>query len=115
MKLRLMVYGWLLLSIQLVVPASLWHSLCAHEDTHQCGTESRMDFHLESQHIHCLSLELGLPPLMQTDNALHCFIPSFSYSYPAAPTLQSICLPLPLSSDRGPPNVSADLSALLKG
>lgn len=112
-----MVYGWLLLllSFQLVVPASLWHSLCAHEDTHHCRTESKTDFHLESQHIHCVSLELGLPPLMQADDAPHCFIPSFSYSYPVEPALQSISLPFPLSSDRGPPDVLADLSALFIG
>lgn len=53
---------FLLLSLQVVIPAQLWHGLCDHEDTIDCCLHSG-NATISVLHDHCLVLELSLPTI----------------------------------------------------
>ena len=54
---------FLLLSLQMIVPAQLLHGFCDHEDTIDCclnNGETTVSIH----HEHCLVLDLSLPTVL---------------------------------------------------
>ena len=55
----------LLFSVQFIVPASVWHHLCEHNDSEHCTSSADGETRLSEQHIHCLALELVLPHFHQ--------------------------------------------------
>ena len=63
----------LVLSLQWLLPAEIWHSLSSHEDTID-GLIANANTSVSDHHIHCLSLELSLPPMWKQQATAHFFI-----------------------------------------
>ncbi|MBK9636603.1 MAG: hypothetical protein IPO63_01810 [Bacteroidetes bacterium] len=72
-------YLFLLLFLQVLIPASLWHSLCDHDDSIDCHVYSEVTSVAE-QHQHCLVLELSLPAIFHTENKYDLNPVAFNYS-----------------------------------
>lgn len=65
----------LVLSLQWLLPVEIWHSLSSHEDTVDC-ISTNGNATVSDHHIHCLSLELSMPPLWNQHNTPDFFIAS---------------------------------------
>jgi hypothetical protein len=95
---------FLFLSMEVVIPAQLWHELSGHDDSKECVYSGEVQ--VSEQHIHCLALELTLPGMLQevhhlqfkNHEVVRCFI-SADIQHPALQALFS-------RGDRGPPAVN---------
>jgi hypothetical protein len=47
--------------MHIIVPASLMHSFCSHDDTVHCNRTSELT--ISEEHHHCVALDLTLPHL----------------------------------------------------
>ncbi|MFN8154211.1 MAG: hypothetical protein U0Y08_07980 [Bacteroidia bacterium] len=95
---------FLLLCLQVVIPAQLWHELSNHKDTHECDAPGALSS-VSELHTHCLVLELTLPGMLNEDQHF-VFNPldvAFSYFILAVPS--TVWLPLSLPAERGPPSL----------
>jgi hypothetical protein len=93
--------------MQMVVPASLLHAFCAHEDTVHCMNGNGV--WISEEHHHCIAPDLTLPPLFTS-------IDSWEFSLRETANLDFHFLaeniPFHLSgydNIRGPPKVVASL------
>jgi hypothetical protein len=95
-------YLFLLLFLQVIIPASLWHALCDHEDAVDCHIASN-GMSVSEEHKHCLVLELTLPAIFHQDNVLD--INPVSIVYSQVFFFKDSCCQHPLfkSDGRGPP------------
>lgn len=59
---------FLFLSMEVVIPAQLWHELSGHDDSKECVHSGEVQ--VSELHIHCLALELTLPGMLQEDHQL---------------------------------------------
>lgn len=93
---------FLLLCLQLIIPAQLWHELCDHHDTHSCIAPQN-GLSVSEQHVHCLVLELTLPGMLYThqDFQLNTFHKPYSYFEVICPSEQLVAADQ--STVRGPP------------
>ena len=95
-------YLFLLLFLQVLIPASLWHALCEHEDSIDCHINSEVTSVAE-QHQHCLVLELSLPAIFHQENSFNLNPIAFRFSQIAFFEIDSIQHPFFESDGRGPP------------
>lgn len=95
-------YLFLLLFLQVLIPASLWHSLCEHDDSVDCHVHSDVTSVAE-QHQHCLVLELSLPAIFHQENDYNLNPVAFNYSQLIFFKVNNIQHPFFESDGRGPP------------
>ena len=95
-------YLFLLLFLQVLIPASLWHSLCDHDDSLDCHIHSDVTTVAE-QHQHCLVLELSLPAIFHQENSFNLNPIAFRFSQIIFFKVNSIQHPFFESDGRGPP------------
>lgn len=92
---------FLFLSMEVVIPAQLWHELSGHDDSKECVLSGEVQ--VSEQHIHCLALELTLPGMLQEDHQLqfknHEVVRCFILAGIQHPALEDIFC----RGDRGPP------------
>lgn len=101
---QIATYLFLLLFLQVIVPASLWHTLCDHEDAVECY-ERANGIKVAEKHQHCAVLDLTLPALIHQENVL-TLKPVASIYSPIFFFNDSCCQhPLFMSDGRGPPNL----------
>lgn len=93
---------YLLLCLQVIVPAQLWHELCDHHDTHSCQAPQE-GLSISEQHVHCLVLELTLPGMIYHDQDFEIVALPSPCSYGTFTTPSSQFIPLDKSTVRGPP------------
>jgi hypothetical protein len=92
----------LLLGLQLVVPAALWHGLDHHHDSVECSLPVE-GLVVSEAHIHCLALDLVLavsclnsPPQFSFNTEIPSRLVRFVVAVPVLTRIQSVFL-------RGPP------------
>lgn len=95
-------YLFLLLFLQVLIPASLWHSLCEHEDSIDCHVSTNASTVAE-HHQHCLVLELSLPAIFHQENSFNLNPIAFRFSQITFFEINSIQHPFFESDGRGPP------------
>lgn len=97
-------YLFLLLFLQVLIPASLWHSLCEHDDSEDCHVNTE-ETSIAEQHQHCLVLELSLPAIFHQENKYDLNPFEFNYAQFVFYKLNNIQHPFFESDGRGPPYI----------
>ncbi len=98
---------FLLLSLQVVIPAQIWHELVDHHDTHECQAPDAITS-VSDRHTHCLVLELTLPGMLSEEHRFDFSISEIEFNYHASSVPAVVFIPYELISVRGPP--AADFS-----
>lgn len=93
---------FLLLSLQVVVPAQLWHELSNHDDTNECDHSSLLTS-VSVQHTHCLVLELTLPGMLNEEHSFSFSTTEISYCHTPAIVPPVVLVPVDRFGARGPP------------
>lgn len=93
---------FLLLSLQVIVPAQLWHELSDHDDTHECDHPSAL-ISVSAQHTHCLVLELTLPGMLNEEHGFAFSTNEIQYCYSPALVPSVVFIPVDRFEARGPP------------
>ncbi len=88
--------------MQVLIPASLWHYLCEHDDSEDCHVNSDVTS-ITEQHQHCLVLELSLPAIFHQENNFNLNPIAFRFSQITFFEIDSIQHPFFKSDGRGPP------------
>ncbi|MBK7966840.1 MAG: hypothetical protein IPK10_17325 [Bacteroidetes bacterium] len=97
-------YLFLLLFLQVIVPASLWHALCDHEDSTDCYVASS-GLTITEKHQHCSVLDLTLPAIFHQDNVFS--LKPIIFVYSQVFFFKDSCCQHPIfkSDGRGPPQI----------
>lgn len=93
---------FLLLCLQVVVPAQLWHELCDHHDSPECAVPQQ-ELTFSKQHVHCLVLELTLPGMLHTEQGFSFSLRYLRPSWITFSTAAEVTLPAERGTVRGPP------------
>ena len=95
---------FLLLSLQVVIPAQLWHELMDHTDTHDCTHENGVTS-VSTAHEHCFVLEINLPQIFHEQSDFYFFsseiVAVLNFPHQESPQI----IFNRLQSDRGPPAI----------